>query len=153
MSSRLNTVFQGVFMHSRFTYLLEGIIIVWPRSYRQYLSRTIKAFTWENGENADHEIMNDEFREHFMTYATPETHIAGLLPETMQEAVVNYRNQTGKEIFLSIIDGDIFIAIPEPKDILEPYIFQSNLSFDLVKEFFEDIQMALSIVEDFDQTH
>jgi hypothetical protein len=153
VSSRLINVFQGVFMHARFHYSLEGTILVWPRSQRQHLIKTIKEFTWAGGENVDHEIMTDEFRELFMTYATLETHVAGVLPETMQEAVVNYYHQTGKEIFLSIIDQDIFIGIKEPKDILEPFIFKSNLNFDLVKEFFEDIQVTLSIVEDFDQCH
>lgn len=153
VSSRLNTIFKGVFMHSQFNYPLEGTVLVWPKTYRQFLFRTIKSFTWEGGENADHEIMTDDFRERFMTYSTVETHVAALLTEPMQEAVVNYAQQTGKEIFISIIDSDIYIGVTEEKDILEPHIFQSNLSFDLVKEFFEDIQLALSIVEEFDQTH
>lgn len=151
--NNLNVVFQGIFMHATFTQPLDGMVIVWPRAYRQYLIKTIKEFTWRDGENADHEILTDAFRAEYMTYASFETHVAGLLPETMQEAIIDYKAQTGKDIFLSIINSDIYVGITEPKDILEPYIFQSNLSFDLVKEFFEDIQVVLSIVEDFDQTH
>ena len=151
--SKLNNVFQGIFMHATFTEPMSGAVIVWPKEQKQYLTRTIKALTWKDGTNVDHEILTEGFDEVFMTYATFETHVAGMLPEPMQESILSYYHQTEKDIYFSIIDSDIYIGIAEPKDILEPYIFQSNLSFDLVKEFFEDIQIVLSIVEEFDKTH
>ncbi|MCB0619636.1 MAG: DUF3137 domain-containing protein, partial [Saprospiraceae bacterium] len=43
-----------------------------------------------------------------------------------------------------------YIAITEQKDILEPFVFRSNVSFELVREFFEDIQLLMRIVEDID---
>ena len=70
VSANLNEVFKGIFLHATFTEPMEGVVLVWPRSKRQYLIRTIKAFTWEDGENADHEILTEEFRETFMTYAS-----------------------------------------------------------------------------------
>ena len=97
--------------------------------------------------------MNDAFRDAFMTYATKSTHVIGLLSETMQNALVQYRQQSGKEIFISFIDREIYAAVTEEKDLLEPHIFRSNLSFELVKEFFEDINLLLQIAEDFDKTH
>jgi len=60
---------------------------------------------------------------------------------------------TGKTLFLSFQDRKIYAALAEPKDILEPYIFQSNVSFELIREFFSDIQLLLKIIEDFDRTH
>lgn len=151
--SKLNSVFQGIFMHATFVEPMSGTVVVWPRHRRQYLIRTLKALTWQDGTNVDHEILTEGFDDVFMTYATYETHVAGMIPEPMQESILQYTEETGKDIYFSIIDSDIYIGIAEPKDILEPFIFQSNLSFDLVKEFFEDIQIVLSIVEEFDKTH
>ena len=99
------------------------------------------------------EILNEEFLEHFMVYATPHTHVVRLLTEDMQDAVLEYRKKIDKEIYLSILDNEIYIAVTEPKDILEPNIFISNLSFELVRAFFEDVQVLLSILEDFDRSH
>jgi hypothetical protein len=76
--------------------------------------------------------------------------VASLLSKDMQNAIVNYRFETGKEIYISFIEKEIYIAITEPKDILEPFIFRSNVSFELVREFFEDIHMMMNIVEYFD---
>ena len=149
----LQTVFDGVFLHATFPEDAVGRIIIWPRRYRTRLFGAIKEFTWREGENKDDEIMNDAFRDAFMTYATKSTHVIGLLSETMQNALVQYRQQSGKEIFISFIDREIYAAVTEEKDLLEPHIFRSNLSFELVKEFFEDINLLLQIAEDFDKTH
>ncbi len=153
VGNSLSRVFQGVFMHATFPEETVGRVIIWPRRYRQFFIRAIKNFTWEGGINQDDEVLNEEFRESFMTYATEDTHVVSILSPPMQEAIVRYRTQTGKEIFMSFIDREIYAAVTEEKDLLEPYLFRSNLSFELVREFFEDIHLLLRIAEDFDQTH
>jgi hypothetical protein len=151
--SQLDYVFKGVFLHAHFSEEISGEVIIWPRAYRQFLTRSIKAFTWDGAENVDYEILNDRFREQFITYASPDTHVVGILSDPMQDSLVQYCDQTGKEVYISVMDQEIFAAITEPKNILEPHIFKSNLSFELVREFYEDIYIILSIIEDFDQTH
>ena len=69
----------------------------------------------------------------------------------MQNAIVEYRQRADKEIYISFLDADFYIAITEPRDLLEPSIFSSNVSFELVKVFYEDLQLLFSIVEDFDK--
>lgn len=149
----LNYVFKGIFLYAEFPEETEGSLMLWPRQARQFLTRAIRHYTWEGGENVDHEILNPKFRELFMAYAMPDTYVVGIMSDPMQEAIVQYIELTGKEIYLSFMDQEIYAAITEPKDILEPSIFRSNLSFDLVREFFEDIHLAISIVRDFDQMH
>lgn len=151
--SGLQDVFRGVFMQATFPENARGRIIIWPRSRRHRHFRAIREFNWEEGENVDHEIMNDEFRAAYMTYATHSTHVIGILSEPMQQAIVDYRKATGKEIYMSFIDRQIYAAVTEDKDLLEPNLWRSNLSFELIREFFEDIHMLLRIAEDFDQTH
>lgn len=147
----LDEVFKGIFLQARFTANIRGRMIVWPRSRRKFLTQAIKKFTSNRGKNADHEINNEDFKKVFMTYATPNTHVEGILPDTMQEAIVRYHQDTGKDIYFSFNDQDFFVAITEPKDLLEPYILRSNLSYDLVLEFMRDINLVFRIVHEFDQ--
>jgi len=147
----LNTIFKGVFLHACFKAEIKGNIMVWPRERRQFLTKTIKNFTFAGGRNVDFEILNADFRNLFMVYATPNTHVAGILPETMQEAIVRYYQQTRRRLYFSFQDQDFFVGITQPKDLLEPYIFRSNLSFDLILEFMRDITSILQIVHEFDQ--
>jgi hypothetical protein len=153
VSNKLDQVFKGVFLHAFFPEETEGEIKIWPRDRFQHYSRAVKAFTWNDGINVDYEIMNDWFRSQFVTYALPDTHVIGILSDPMQEALASYVYETGKELFMAFSDQDIYVAVTEEKDLLEPYILRSNLSFELVREFFEDVQLLLRIIEDFDQTH
>ena len=153
VANRLDEVFRGVFMHATFPEDARGRVIIWPRRLRQYHTKAIKDFTWNKGQNQDEEVNNPKFRELFLTYATEDTHVEGILSEPMQEAIVKYCAATGKDLFMSFIDKEIYAAVSEDKDILEPYLFRSNLSFELVRQFFEDINLLLRIAEDFDQTH
>jgi hypothetical protein len=45
------------------------------------------------------------------------------------------------------------MGIWNEKDILEPNILQSNVSFELVREFYDDIYMALYVVQALDRAH
>ncbi|MFK8100975.1 MAG: DUF3137 domain-containing protein [Saprospiraceae bacterium] len=150
--SRLNYVFRGILLHATFKKPMKGAILILPRKFRQYLSRTIRLFNRLGGKSVDH-IHNTAFEEIFMTYATPDSDYMNLLSEDMQESILDFRDRTGKEIYVSFKGNEIYIAVTEPKDILEPFIFKSNISFALIREFFEEIQLLLTIIEDFDANH
>ncbi len=152
-TARLEPVFQGVFLCALFNEPTEGSLVVWPRKERRFLTRSIKNYNWHGGVNVDEEIMIENFREKFLVYATEETHVISILPEPMQEAILEFCRQSKKDLYFSVHGREIYVAISEPKDLLEPFIFRSNMSFDLVREFFENISLLLKIVEVFDQTH
>lgn len=149
----LQEVFKGVFMHATFPEETNGRIIIWPKRHRHRHFRAIRDFTWMDAVDVSHEIMNPAFREAFLVYATNRTHVIGILSEPMQQAIVDFRNETGKEIYMSFINREIYAAVTEDKDLLEPHIIRSNLSFELIREFFRDIHLLLKIAEDFDQMH
>ena len=151
VSNKLQEIFEGVFIHAQFNEQVEGRIIVWPRKERQYLTRAIKDFNWSKGKNVDTEILNAIFREKFIVYATEDTHVVGILTEPMQDDILRFLGDSDRKLYLSFIDREIFCAISEHKDLLEPHLFQSNLSFDLIREFYIDISRKLGVVRNFDQ--
>lgn len=153
VANKLDDVFEGIFLHGIFNEETEGRLIVWPRYMRKHLIATIKQFTFHGGVNVDHEIMIDEFRDKFLVYATEDTHVIGILPEPMQEAILNYTKRTGRDFYFSVHNREIYAAVTNEKDLLEPNLFSSNLNFDLIREFYEDISMILKVVQVFDQTH
>lgn len=148
--NRYNYVFRGIFLRASMKQKIPGSVLILPKAFRQYLFRTIKAFDLAGGEEVNEVIVDERFKNRFDVYATRDAQPHLLLEPTIQERIAEYRESIGKEIYLSFIDNEIFLAVTEPKDILEPFIFRSNVSFALVREFFEDIQLLLSIVQDFD---
>jgi hypothetical protein len=152
-SNRLQDVFNGVFLYSVFAEESVGSVIVWPRVRAKYLRRSIKEYTWNGGVQADNEIMNPRFRELFTVFAKRGTHVAAILSEPMQEALVGYAELTGKDLYVSFIDRHIYAGVSEERDLLEPDIFRTNESYDLVRGFYTDIALILKVIEVFDQTH
>lgn len=149
--SRLNYVFRGVMLKAKFDEQLKGKIYILPEEFQQYLTRSIKHFTKEGAFPI--ELENEDFENIFMVYATPKAPVSQLLSPEVQQMLVKARMEVGKEIYISFIDSYIYIAVTEDRDLLEPYIFQSNVSFELVREFYEDLSLLFSIIEDFDIHH
>jgi Protein of unknown function (DUF3137) len=149
--NRLDDVFRGVFLHARFRREVQaegGEILVLPRHRKQFLSKTIKAFTVKGGQTF--EPKNQRFNDEFVVFTTSTANIKGFLSDDMQRGILRYREKEGKEIYMSFIGSDIFIAVTQDKDLLEPALWQSNVSFDLIREFYEDLTLLLSIVLDID---
>jgi hypothetical protein len=148
---RLDDVFRGVFLHARFSHEVQssdGEILVLPRHRKPFLSKTIKAFTVKFGKI--YEPQNAHFRNEFVVYKTENANIRGFLSHDMQNAILKYRHKEQKDIYMSFIGSDIYIAVTQEKDLLEPLLWQSNVSFDLIREFYHDITLLLSIIKDID---
>lgn len=149
--NRLDDVFRGVMLHARYRREVQdakGEILVLPRRERQFLSKTIKSFTAKGGRQFDRLI--SKFMNIFIVYATATANTRGFLSTEMQEAILKYREKDAKDVYISFIANDIYIAIAQEKDLLEPALWQSNVSFELIREYYEDLTMLLSIILDID---
>lgn len=153
VSNQLEEVFKGIFISAVFNEETEGSVIIWPRHKKPFISRAIKDFTWKDAVNVDDEILNPQFKKHFTVYATEDTYVVGILSDSMQMALMEYVVQNKKDIYISFVNENIYAGISSQKDLLEPNILSSNLSFQGMKEFYQDIELALLVIRDFDQTH
>lgn len=182
--SRLNYVFRGIFLYAKMNQktvgeFLEkemlGEVLILPKKFKPYLSKTIRSFNLKGGELVDEETLltinlydeqiGDEetdvnkemlakkMAKHFLIYATEGTDIARKLSRRMQRTILSFREQTDNELYVSFIKNEIYIAITEPDDILEPYVFRSNVSFELIYEFYEEIDLLMNMLEDFDNAN
>lgn len=149
----MEQIFKGIFLHTSFNEEIKGEIIVIPQKNKQYFTRTIRKMNLKNGRNLDEDMTNKDFKAYFTTYGTEAAKIHGLLSEEMQATMINYHKKTQKDLFFSFIDNDLYIAVEEPEDILEPYILRSNANFDLIYDFYARLTMLISIVQDFDASH
>ena len=145
---RLNYVFAGVFFHAQFTTRTKGAVVLLPRRFEQYLSRTLKALYRKKFIPADAYVQNEAFRDYFLTYTVSTTRIQQLLTEELQATIIDYQRRTGADLYLSFVGSHLYVAVTEHKDLLEPRLWQSNVSFELVREFYYEIRTLLDILED-----
>lgn len=152
-SNRLELIFGGIFIHAIFAEECSGHLVAWPRSEMRYLRRSIREFIARGGIDTEIELQDESFREKFVVYAKSNTVVHNILTEPMQQALANFIETTGHELYFSVYDQNVFVAISHDRDLLEPRIFRSNLDFHLIREFYTDIILMLQVIQDFDQTH
>ncbi len=153
--SKLDLVFRGVFVCGDFYRAdMLGSVLILPDTYRKYLSRSERAFHRMGGRRVKKQLL-DEFEAVFDTYATPQVRVADVISEDLQRAILRFRERflkanQQKDIYLSIIEDNVYIALSHPKDLLEPSLFRNNASFEVVREFYEDIRLLLEILSELD---
>ena len=149
--NRVDNVFKGVFLHSQFQQDFAGRILIMPKALRQYAIRSIKHFTRQNASKVlVQQTHNLGFDEQFLTYATPDASVSRLLSMEMQDSILRYQDSTGCPVYISFIGNHIYVAVQQDTDMLEPFLIQSNVSFDLILEYYQKIELLLSIIRDFD---
>lgn len=162
VDSTLREVFKGIFLKSSFDVKVQGKLVVIPRQEKQFLERSVQRILQGGGKKLDRSMWDSVFESEFIAYVQNgeerswindnETILAkDILTTELQKSLADYCQKHDKQIYLSIIDSDINLFLTEPKDFLEPYFFRSNVSFELVREFFEDIELVIKIVEEFDR--
>ncbi len=149
---RLDSVFRGVFLRAKFHYPLKGSVLVVPRAKLPYLSETVKAYVGSGGQNMDGFVKNPKFREAYITYGSRNTKVTELLTEELMGFILTY-GKSHDSISMSILGENCYVALWNEKDILEPRLFQSNVSFELVREFYNDIYSAMYVVMALDRSH
>ncbi len=149
--SRIDTTFRGIFLHAQFhNRAARGKLIALPRANKSHEIRTIKNFVKLGAKEVPSSEQMPEFQAVFITYATDDAPVHSVLSLEMQEAILDYRDDTNSDVYISFIGNDFYVAVSEPNDLLEPFLFQSNVSFDLAREFHDKLRLLMSIIRDFD---
>ena len=62
--------------------------------------------------------------------------------------ITDFKEKTGKKIYLSFIGSMVFVAVPYTRDLFEPRLFKTLLDFEPIRRYYEDLQFAIGIVDD-----
>ncbi len=147
--SELDIVFRGIFLVAEYNFPISGRILMLPDAQRQFTQRSAKKFVVTGGRRVEKNLL-PEFEAVFDTWATLDANVAKTLSPDMQRAILEFRKKTNREIFVSLIGSILFVAVQQEKDLFEPPVFQNIVSYDMVREHFEDLNLLFSIIEDVD---
>ncbi len=147
----MECIFRGVFLYARTSMPIRANLYLIPQHRKQYMSRTLNSLSREGLNDVSNELSNEAFVETFLIFADRNTLLHKLLLEELQRELLLYIEQTGKKIYFSFHNQKIYIAVSHDKDLLEPPLFSSVVSFELVREFFEDVRLLLRLIEILDQ--
>ncbi len=89
-----------------------------------------------------------EFEKQFAVYGSDQVEARYILSTSLMQRILKFKKESGKRIHLGFAQSKIYIAISYDKDLFEPPIFRSILNYDIVKGYFEDLDLAIGLVED-----
>jgi hypothetical protein len=147
--SRYSTIFKGLLFIADFNKKFYGKTVVLPDSAERLLGGVGSFLQSVNRSRGEVMRMdNPEFERHFVVYGDDPIESRYILSTSLMQRILDFRAKTGKRVYLSFVGSDVFVAIPYKKPLFEPRVFTKVTSFNGAHEHFEDLSLALGIVDD-----
>jgi hypothetical protein len=148
-STTLVTIFEGIFFIADFNKNFSAHTVILPDELEGLLGsfgKTLETFTIGRGEMI--KLESPDFNKNFVVYSTSQQEARYILSPSLMEAIVKFRVETGRKIFLSFCNSNIYIAIPTGGGLFEPMLFSSGLNQYYLKNYFNYLNMCIGIVSE-----
>ena len=146
---RRYTIFKGLFFIGDFNKHFTCETVVLPDTAEKlfgHFGQKLQSMNIFRGELI--KLEDPEFENHFVVYGDDQIQARYILSTSLMERIVEFRKKTGRKIYLSFVGSKVFVAVSYTKSLFEPRIFRTLLDFEPVREYFEDLQLAIGIVDD-----
>ena len=146
---RYSTIFRGLFFIGDFNKRFYGKTVVLPDSAERLLG-SVGSFLQSVNRSRGEVIRmdNPEFEKYFVIYGDDQIESRYILSTSLMQRILDFRKKTGKRIHMSFVGSEVFVAIPYKKSLFEPSVFSKITSFKGAHKHFEDLNLALAIVDD-----
>jgi len=144
-----HTIFRGILFAGDFNKAFRGKTVVLPDMAERLLgSLGQKLQSWTPGRDDLIKLEDPEFEREFVVYSTDQIEARYILSTSLMERILQFKRKTGKRIYLSFVGSKVFVAIPYTKNLFEPRLFSTLLDLGPIAQYFEDLQVAVGIVDD-----
>ena len=135
-------IFHGLFFEAKFAKKFNSRTFILPNNL------TTKAPLMNNWRGQLIKLEDPEFKRRFRVYADNQIEARYILSTNLMSRLVDFNKRARRKVYISFIAGYIYIAIPYRRQLFEPKFWQSMLSFAPLKEYFQDLQLMIGIVEE-----
>lgn len=146
-----HTIFKGLFFIFDFNKDFKGFTVVLP----DYAERHFGGFgkmlqSWHSkvvpGELV--KLADIEFEREFVVYSDNQITARYVLSTGLMRRLLSFRQQIKKRVYLSFVDGKLYLGVEIRKNLFEPTVFYTLLNFKLIYEFISYMQLGKNIVEE-----
>ena len=143
------TVFKGLFFIADFNKHFTCKAIVLPDTAEKLFGSFGKMFqSWNVLRGQLIKLEDPEFEKFFVVYGDDQIQARYILSTSLMARIVDFKRKTSRPVYLSFVGSKVFVAVSYTKNLFEPRLFRTILHFELVREYFEDLQLAIGIVDD-----
>jgi hypothetical protein len=138
-------LFRGIFLHVATPLGYEGSALLLPQAEVNHLGRSIRAMLRRGAERRPVPIGVKDWK--FAFFLNPQDTCRHLFPPSSLRAIADFQQQTGHRLYLSYRDGHYYLALEQPKDLLEPSVFRSNIDFERTYTFYRQLSMLTGLIQ------
>jgi len=140
--SSKSVLFRGLFFEARFAKKFVSRTFIMPNDLKGKLA---PLHNWR-GDRIKLEDL--EFDRLFKVYGDSQIESRYILSTNLMQRLVEFNQKAGGKVYLSFVDGFVYVAIPYRHNLFEPRLFKTMMSFTPLKQYFQDLQLMIGIVED-----
>ena len=143
------TVFRGLFFVGDFNKHFLSKTVVLPDRAESLLGKfgqSLQSLNVFRGELV--KLEDPEFERHFVVYSNNQIEARYILSMSLMKRIVDFKEKTGRKIYMSFVGSKVFVAISYTRKLFEPRIFKTLLDFGPIRQYFEDLELAIGIVDD-----
>jgi len=144
-----HTIFRGLFFIADFNKHFNGRTFVLPDSAEKLFGRfgqKLQEIGKSHGELV--KLEDPAFEKEFAVYSNDQVEARYILSPALMRRMLEFKIKTGGKVHFSFIGGEVNIGISSTKNRFEPKLFSTVLDIEMAREFVEDLQLALGIVDD-----
>lgn len=144
-----HTIFRGLFFIADFNKNVNGEYVVLTDTAQKLLGSLGQALQKMTiGRPPLIKMEDPEFEKLFVVYGTDQIEARYILTPGLMRRITEYRKKTGKEIQLGFNRSQMYVAISYPKNVFQPRLFHTLLDFAPIREYYADLALAGSLVEE-----
>ncbi|MGM0582327.1 MAG: DUF3137 domain-containing protein [Bacteroidota bacterium] len=146
---KLTTTFKGIFFEADFNKDFNNKTFVLTDKLERSFGHIGKMLQSLNSNRPPLvKLENPEFEKYFAVYSQDQVEARYILSTSLMERLTKFVENRKSPVALSFVDNSIFIAISEPKNLFEPTIMNSNRNKEMIKGYFNILELVIGIVED-----
>ena len=143
------TVFKGLFFIADFNKHFRSDTIVLPDTAENLFGGFGKLLqSWNVFRGNLIKLEDPEFEKLFVVYGNDQIEARYILSTSLMARISDFKKKTGRKIYLSFVSSNVYVAVGYTKSLFEPRIFRTLLDFEPIAEYFEDLSLAVGIVDD-----
>jgi hypothetical protein len=144
-----HTIFKGLFFVGDFNKDFTCRVVVLPDTAENLFGNIGQMFqSWNKLRGELIKLEDPEFEKLFVVYGNDQVQARYILSTSLMKRIVDFKRKTNRRIYLSFVGSMIFVAVSYNEGLFEPRIFRTMLDFKPIQEYFEDLALAIGIVED-----
>jgi hypothetical protein len=146
---RRTPIFDGLFFIADFNKEFKSRIVVLPDVAEKFFGNIGTMLqSWNKMRGDLIKLEDPEFEKMFAVYGKDQIEARYVLSTSLVKRITDFKKKTNRNLHISFCHSNVYVAISYRRSLFEPRIFKTLLDFAPIQEYYEDVALAVGIVED-----